>query len=187
MSATATANDLTLADLDDDFPTAKPGGYKTGDFELSALADGEYTFQIASAELKKNNTIFELKLELLTECQQAGGKIQHPYFFTKKDEKTGLYEKNIDKIGQLKKDLTALGFDVDNWTKENGRPFSVELPKTCLMLQGMRVVCKKKTGGKKNATEFYHNLYIDRRGEGDGLPEKIGAKELEEANVDPLG
>lgn len=186
MSATATANDLTLADLDDDFPTAKPGGFKSGDFDLSELKDGEYLFSIASAELKKNNTIFELTIELLTECPQAGGKIRKTYFFTKKDESSGLYVKNGDQIGQLKKDLGTLGFDVDNWTKENSRPFSVELPKTCLVLQAMRVVMQKKQGGKKNATEHYQNLYVAKRGEGDGKPEKIDAKYLEEANADPL-
>lgn len=178
------ANTVSLEDFDDDFPTAKPGGYKRGDFELDALTDGEYVFQIESAELK-SSSLFKLNLELVSEGPLAGGKIEHPYFFTKKNP-DGTYEKNADKIGQLKKDLTTLGFDVENWTKDNSRPFSVELPKTPLALAGMRIVVSKKTGGKKAGGGNYHNLYIERRGEGDGKPAKIGARELEEANFDPL-
>lgn len=183
--ATATANDVSLADFDDDFPSAKREGYKSGDFELKELKDGEYLFQVDSAEVK-NGKMFKLSLELLTECPQAGGKIEKCYFFTKKNKDSGLEEKNADQLAQVKEDLGKLGFDTENWTKENSRPFSVELPKVPEIIKGMRVVCNKKTGGKKNANEYYHNLYIVNRGDGDGKPEKIGAKELEDANFDPL-
>ena len=50
----------------------------------------------------------------------------------------------------------------------------------------MLVVMKNILVDKKATTENYHNLYVEKRGDGDGKPEKIGAKELEEANYDPL-
>lgn len=187
MSATATMGDATLADFDDDFVTAKPGGFKRGDFDLSELPDNDYEFNVVSAEIKKGGAIFELTLELLTECPQAGGKINQAYFFTKKNNQTGMQEKNLSEVGKVKADLAKLGFDTDNWTPETGRKFSTELPKVPLVIQGMRVVMTKKTGGKKSATENYHNLYVKGRGANDGKPEKIDAKYLEEANVDPLG
>ncbi len=181
--ATATAPAGDLADFDDDFPTAKKTYSGGGDFDLADLKDGEYEFDIASAEVK-SGPMFKFNLVMMSEGPHAGGKIEKCYFLTKKVD--GLAVKNERSVAELKEALSAIGFDVENWTKENGRLFSAELPKVVAMLGGMRVVAKKKQGGKKEGGGHFQNLDIVKRGSGDGKPEKIGAKELEEANADPF-
>lgn len=172
-----------LSDFDNDFTTATKKKFSNGDFDLSDLKDGEYEFDIASAELK-SGPMFKFNLVMMSEGPHAGGKIEKCFFLTKKED--GIPVKNERSLAELREALVNLGFDAENWTSENGRPFSKELPKAVVMLAGMRVVAKKKQGGKKNDGGHYQNLDFVKRGSGDGKPEKIGAKELEDASADPF-
>ncbi len=162
----------TLADFDDDFTTAtatRPGG----DFDLKDLPDGEYEFEVAACESKdtQSGPIVSMKLMILSDGKFAGKKVERAYFLTKKDE-GGARVKNENQIAELRKDLGVLGFDVENWTNANGRPFSKTLPEACRVMQGCGVKGKKKQNGK------FANLYLNERLATDGKPAKFGADEL---------
>lgn len=160
---------MGLADLDDEFETVKPPERKGGG-GLAALPDGDYTFAVKGAQAKdtKAGPMVQLDLEVLSGGGPFDGHAcEHLYFLKGKDGKT-----NEVALSQLKKDLETLGFDVPNWTKANGRPFSAQLELAFFVLAGVRFRGKKKTN------KGYANLYVEERATDDGRPATFGPDEL---------
>lgn len=176
---------MALEDFDDDFPTATA---TRGGLDLEKLPDGEYQVSVKALEVKEANDLISLKLEILSDGPHAGASVEKTYWMTQKNQQTGLKEKNERQMVELRKDLTALGFDPDNWTKQNSRPFSVEIRRAANAIPGVCFRAKKKQGGKKpSAPGHYQNLYVEERLPDDGKPLKFTTADLDEANVDPFG
>lgn len=174
----------TLADYEDAIDEIPAGGGSYGN-DLKTLPDGEYEFEIASGGAayksieKTGSELVELKLTLLSENpRQQGKKFNHAYWLTNKND-GGLNEVTV---GILKKDLKTLGFDVDNWTKANGRPFFGELKKALKILNGGGFAFK----AKKATKDKYAHLYINSRSETDGRPATFDAKSMEAAAKEPF-
>lgn len=161
-------------DFDDDFEGVPAGG---GQNDLKGLADGKYTLKITKADFKSiektGSQVVDISLEIVSDGPTCGKKYRHSYWLTNKDD-GGVNEVSV---GILKKDLTTLGFDVDQWKKANGRPFSGELKKAMKVAVGVEFAGKKTT----NASG-YPQLYIDNRGKTDGKPERFGVAELNAAD-----
>lgn len=176
----------TLADYEDAIDEIPAGGGSYGN-DLKTLPDGEYEFEIASggAAYKQiestESELVELKLTLLSENpRQQGKKFNHAYWLTNTAAKGGGL--NEVTVGILKKDLKTLGFDVDNWTKANGRPFFGELKKALKILNGGGFAFK----GKKVTKSGHANLYINSRSDTDGRPATFDAKSMEAAAKEPF-
>lgn len=177
---------MALDDYDDDFPTATAGRGNT--LDLAKLPDGEYTLAVKAMEVKEGTSagdIISLKLELLTDGPFFGSLVEKAYFMSKNEN--GIRVKNANQLVQVKDDLKRLGFDTDNWTKEQGRPFSREIKRACAVVVGVTFKGKKKQGGAKNGGGYYQNLYVNDRIPDDGKPEAFGPKEMDDANADPFG
>lgn len=174
----------TLTDFDDDFTTITNDN---GELDLSKLPDGEYEFAVQKYAVKETRSgpMVSMKLELLGEGRHGGSVVDRPYFLTQ--DEGGVRVKNGRDIAKLRDDLKLLGFDVDNWTKENSRPFSHEINRVAMVIVGVQFKATKKQGGKKSNGGFWQNLNFVARLTTDGKPEKFGVKELDEANVDPFG
>lgn len=146
--------------------------------KLDDLLDGEYNCAIEKAKLKhlvtKEMMVLELSLEILTPGRDQGSRVQHSVFVKRDPESQG-------RFAEL---LAILGFDVKEWKKDNGRPFSEEVIKIPVVLEGMRFHAKKSTSTSNNKT--YHNLFINKRDASDGKPSIIGPAELNVAQEDPL-
>lgn len=175
---------VDLEQFDDTFTTATPS-YGGSGLKLADIPDGDYEFAVKSCEIKDTakGPLVSIKLEILTTGPHEGGMVDHVYFLTKDEQ--GVRVKNDNQIAQLRKDLVTLGFDADNWKKENSRPLSVELARAAIAMPGICFHAKKTqnpSGGK-----IYHNLKINSRSADDGLPAKFGPKELEAAGKDPFG
>lgn len=158
-------------DLDSGFAKTKGTGVGGG---LAKLPDGEYTFEIDSAELARPNdktAIFRRKLIVLG-GEYDGTDVPGDIFLKHNGDAK---EMGLD---QLKKELRLLGFDVDDWRPPD-RSLGKELPKACAAMKGIRFVGKKKTNESNGKT--YHNLYVENRVEGDGKPAKFGPDELNKA------
>jgi hypothetical protein len=165
---------VSIADLDDDFTKAKEPQRKQGG-GLEALPDGEYEFHIDGGEVKETKAGPMVKLDLVVLAPGAphdGAKCEHTYFLTKNNGT----EKNENQIAQLKKDLATLGFDVDNWTRENQRPFSKQLDLALGIIGGVQFKGKKKANSSGQKT--FHNLYVNQRSATDGKPETFGPEQL---------
>lgn len=175
----------TLTDFDDDFTTVTGG--RTGEVDLKNLPDGEYEFAVKKYAVKDTSSgpLVSMKLEILGEGPNAGLLVDRAYFLTRVED--GIRVKNERQIAQLRDDLKLLGFDVDNWTKPNSRPFSAEVNRVGAVIVDVCLKAKKKQGGKKNDGTHYQNLDFVARSATDGKPEKFGAKEMDEANADPFG
>lgn len=154
---------FNLEDFDDDFV---PG---TGKASVENLSDGEYDFQIESGAFKviKDFAILELTVQVISGGKHAGDHFQHSLFVSDKE--------SASRVG---KDLKTLGFDCDDWTKAGGRPFSKELPKVTRCIKGVRFKGVKKTNKNEEKKKTYHNLYINKRLDTDGLPSKFGPEQL---------
>lgn len=177
----------TLTDFDDDFTTAT-GNARAGEIELSKLPDGEYEFAVKAFAVKDTSSgpMASMKLEIVSEGPFAGKVVDRPYFFTQENRDTGLREKNERALATLRDDLKVLGFDTDNWTKANGRPFSVEINRVGACVAD--VMLKAKKTSKVSGTKTYHNLFVNARlSDVDGKPVAFGPKEMEDANADPFG
>jgi len=159
--------------LDDDFETAcaqASSDRKAGGGNLDKLPDGEHTFVVTGCEFKVGKmVIFELHVavEMPDDRTYKGEKT---YFLRGKDGKP-----DTDAIGRLKCDLKVLGFDVDKWSKELGRPFSDELKKLNAVVKGLKFKGKKVQNGK------YVNVYVNARDEADGKPAVLDAAVIAEA------
>lgn len=164
----------SMADLDDDFDNTKPAGNRADG--LADLPDGEYEFTVVSGEQKetKAGPLIVFKLSVL-DGVHAGMEVEHNYFLMKKDGES--HVRNENQIAQLKKDLITLGFDVENWTKANERPFSTQLKLAMEVIRGVGFKGKKKQNGK------FANLYLNERSASDGLPATFGAAELSPAPI----
>lgn len=177
---------MALEDFDDDFTTTTA----TRD-DLSKLPDGEYEFAVKGMEVKDGDntgSLVELKVEVISDGEFRGSTAKKTYWLTQKNQQTGLREKNERQIVELRKDLTALGFDPEDWTKQNSRPFSVEIRRAAAAIPGVCFKGKKKQGGAKpQGGGYYQNLYVNERLPDDGKPLKFTVKDLDEANADPFG
>lgn len=169
----------TMDELDakaDDIPAGDGFGAK----DLKNLPDGEYQFEIKSAEFgptkKSGHQLFKMDCEVIDGAQK-GTVVQVPHFLT------GDKGVNEAGVGILRKDLGILGFDQDKWVRANNRTFSGELKKAALYMPGLRFKGKKVTNGQ------YANLYVNERLKTDGKPAAIGPAELDGAakeNEDPF-
>jgi hypothetical protein len=128
---------------------------------LDSLADGDYDFMIQGADLSRTEQKREPILRLELKTLLAGNVIEHVYFFRTQD--------NVDRLGA---DLCTLGFDADQWTSQNGRRFSAELPAAVARLTGVRFRGHKTTVVKDGKT--YHNLYVNARLAGTPMPGSSG-------------
>ena len=154
--------------LDDAFETSK--GRESGGGQLAKLPEGKHTFTVLSAEykIKPKAKVFVLKIAADVGAERFEGT--KDYFL---EGSSGVVDMNVDNV---KSDLTALGFDVDQWTRANQRPFSLELAKVGSVVGGIKFEGAKKTNAKDGKT--YVNIYINARCKDDGKPLKIGAAEL---------
>lgn len=147
--------------------------------------DGEYQFEVVSLAYRDNETaggLFELKTRIVGETPYHGYENKRAYFLTKKAEGGGR-EPNEDARKQLVGVLKSLGFDVDNWTRANGRPWSREFEKAAAAAPGLQFKGTLKRNGQ------YTNVFVKARdAAADGRPERLGAAELDAAaaaNKDP--
>lgn len=154
--------------------TAYPG-------DLKNLPDGEYKFSIHGAVSKtvkvnqEDRDIVEFTLEIISDGNNFGKKYRHTFWLIKSDG-----TKDEIAISRLNADLKKLGFDVENWKRAGGRPWSKELPKALKCCEGVGFIGRKVT--KNN----YPNLYINERSGEDGKPAKFDAAYLDAANRSPF-
>lgn len=145
--------------------------------QSASLPDGDYEVEIVSAGPKyheKSGDMFEFKLVVVGHEKYDGRKVDRTIFFDKKngtDEEKEEYK--AKKLQELKVDLKTLGFDVENWKKSTGRPFSQQLEAACTLMVGCKVKIRTKQNGE------FANVYINKRLE-DGKPAKFGAAEMAE-------
>jgi hypothetical protein len=124
---------------------------------IDTLADGDYDFSIQGAILDRTEKNREPILKLELKAAPGGNVIEHVYFFRTQDA--------IDRLGA---DLCTLGFDADQWTAQNGRRFSAELPAAVARLTGVRFRGHKTAVQKDGKT--FHNLYVNARLAGTPMP-----------------
>lgn len=154
---------------------AKP---KYGSEATQKLADGDYDVEITAGVPKdgeKSGPMVTILMVVLTAGKYAGWKIEKPYFLTKKSEDGDGRVRDERRLSELKSDLTTLGFDVQNWTAANKRPFGTQLKAACEVMKGMRLKVRKKQNGE------YANLYFNKRVENDGRPPVVGPDEMRAA------
>jgi hypothetical protein len=159
-----------LQGYNDAFVPADPlGNWKKAD----CLPDGVYDLEIKDARFKQvpPNLIVEMRLSVLTAGPHAGVEFQHSIFIND--------QQGADRFGRF---LGTLGFDVNNWKKDLGRPFSREAGRAMLVLPGLRAEAEKVTkAGEAGTGKAYHNLYFRKRLSTDGRPPTFGKAELDEA------
>lgn len=170
-------HDLTVWDEEYDRDGPKEGF--TGMMrELKDLDDGEYEFEITSAQTKqpKGNFICECGVKVMSPGAFCGEVFQWSHFLNDADG-AKFFAGNV---------LKKLGFDVDNWKKAKGRPFSQEFTKSLRLLPGLHFRGRKSKGGPKSSKpgEFFQNVYVGARAE-DGRPKQFGAAELDAAAPAP--
>jgi hypothetical protein len=172
----------SLTDFDDAATAVPAGGI---DKKMSALADGEYEFNIEKVVNKstKSGNLFTMHLMVMNEGVFAGKLIEHDYWLTGMNKDKTKEELREMTIGQLRADLGKLGFDEENWTVANNRKFFSEFLKAVLLMEGMRFK------GKVSKNKQYTNFNVVERILGDCQEAKIGEKELnaaEAANAVPI-
>ena len=141
---------------------------------MPGLPDGKYVLAFKEAELKEKNggIVILSRSATVIGGEKDGHEVSWDTWLVGKD---GV---DKDKIAQVRKELETLGFDVENWTRDNNRPFTSELKKALVAMVGMRFEGNKKSNKNANG-KVYHNLYIDARDKSDGKPEKLGQEEIE--------
>lgn len=164
---------MSLEDFDDDMETTTTA---------ADPKDGDYLFEVVSFDYRDNGGgVFEMKSRIVTEGPFEGYENKRTFFLTKKDGDSRVA--NEDARKQVVAALKSLGFDVENWTRANNRPWSQEFSKAKHAAAGLRFKGTLKRAGA------YVNVYIKGRdAKADGKPEKIGPKEIaeaHEANKDP--
>lgn len=146
----------------------------------ATVPDGDYTVEIKLAELRetKAGDVFSFKMVVLDDGPLSGKQIERALFLTPKGESEDERAENRKKkVGELKVDLATIGFDVDNWTKANNRPFGSQCELACRLMKGCKVQVRAKTNNN------YQNVYINKRLE-DGKPTKFGAAEMAAVQTD---
>lgn len=155
---------------------AKP---KYGSEATQKLADGDYDVEITAGIMKdteKSGPVVTILMVVLTAGKFAGWKIEKPYFLTKKGEDGEGRVRDERRMGELKSDLSTLGFDVQNWTAANKRHFGPQLKAACEVMKGMKLKVRKKQNGE------YANLYFNKRlADLDKMPAAIGPDEMKAA------
>lgn len=115
---------------------------------LSALADGDYDFEIVSAVLERTEKTKEVILRVGLKVN--GTLIENAYFF-----------RNQQAVDILGSDLCTLGFDTLEW-KPPARPFSHELGLAVPKLPGRKFRGKKVTkANDRDPAKPHHNLYVN--------------------------
>lgn len=137
------------------------------------LPDGDYEVQITTGLLKDGEygPIVTILMTVLGDGPQRGWQVEKTYFLTKKGEGDSGRIMDERKIGELKSDLSTMGFDVANWTAANNRPFSVQLDIAASVMKGMKLKVRKKQNDE------YANIYVNKRLE-DGKPAKLTAADM---------
>ncbi len=156
----------------DDIPT-KP---KHGSEQTAALPDGDYDVRITGGVLKDagGSDIFSFLGTVLTDGPYKGWKCERTVFLSKKsgtDEEKKAFK--VSKIGEILADFKTIGFDVENWTKANGRPRGEQMKVACNVMVG---VCVKVRKSHKNN---FTNVYINKRlANLDGMSPTFGEAEM---------
>lgn len=151
---------------------------KYGNEQTKALKDGEYDCKLTGAELKamgKDGTGTKFVFYgVVMSGEFAGWKCEREIILEKKDgtdEEKKAFARN--KMNEVMADLATIGFDVQNWTKANGRPRSEMLAIACDVLKDLCVKMRKKANGQ------YANVYINKRlANLDGREAVIGPEQM---------
>lgn len=165
---------MPFSDFDDE-AEAIPTKPQFASDQTKQMADGTYEVELRAGVKKEGESdIFVFAGTVLSDGPFRGWVLEKTIFFNKKsgtpEEKK---EHRSGKIGELKSDLSTLGFDVANWTKANNRPFADQLERACKLMKGLRVKMTKRT--KDN----FVNVYINKRlPDPNDKPEKFGAAEM---------
>jgi hypothetical protein len=165
----------------DDDDTGEGGGLplkaKYGNEQTKQLDDGEYEVRLTGAEIKpmgKDGGSKFVFYGVVVSGKWAGWKCEKDIFLDSNkgtDEEKKAFQRS--KMNDVLQDLASLGFDVQNWTKANGRPRSEMLPLACDVLKGLCVKVAKKT---KNG---YVNVYLNKRLPAlDGQKPTFGAEDM---------
>lgn len=168
----------TMIDEELDAASDAVSSERAGYGNIQKLPDGDHTFQVTDGELKKTAkaVVFTLKFSAAVgDAQYLGEKT----YWLKGNK--GVDERQIN---NLKADLKLLGFDVDNWTVANGRPFTAQLGLIKPLLPGLGFKGRKKTNPNQNDPKKpYVNIYLNERDADDGRPASFGAAEIEAASA----
>lgn len=141
---------------------------------MEKLPDGKYCITLTHSEFVDLAKFYKFTLQYAVEVSDQETINSKKEFLIFKDDE----EKAMRNIQDLKATLKTIGFDVDNWTKANGRAFSDEFTKARPAIVGCQVMATKKKNGE------YVNVYFDKRILGDdgkpvdGKPLEIGAAEI---------
>jgi hypothetical protein len=163
---------MPFGDFDEDFEkeTSKR------EYAKAEIPDDDYDCEVKSVELRetKAGDVFSFKLTILKDGPFKGKALEKAIFLAGKgeteEEKAEFHRKRVK---ELKVDLATLGFDVDNWTKANGRSFGSQCELACSLARGCHVAVRVKTNGT------FQNVYLNKRlADKDGKPAKFGAVEM---------
>lgn len=163
---------MGFGDFDEDFE--KESSKK--EYQKAEIPDGDYDVEIKLMELRetKAGDVFSFKMTILKDGPLKGKQIEKPIFLAGKgetDEERDEFHRK--RVKELKVDLATLGFDVDNWTKTNNRPFGSQCELACSLAKGCHVSIRVKTNNN------FQNVYINKRlSDADGKPAKFGAAEM---------
>lgn len=158
------------------------------DAKLAKLPDGKYEFEVSGSSWDKiKDGLYKLTVNLNLICPDLpewdGKTVNKEYWVNLNGGKTEeeSRERAQRSIGFIMADFLTLGFDSDQWTPANGRPFSREITKAARHLIGIRFAGAKatKTGDQKGVA--FRSIYINKRLP-DDRPEKFGPEEI---NSDP--
>jgi hypothetical protein len=161
---------MSFDNFEDDFegqPSKRPSNKAT-------VPDGDYTVEVQSAELRdtKAGEVFSVKMTILDDGPLFSKQIEKAIFLVGKGEtEQEKAENRKRRVGDMKADLATIGFDVDNWTRANGRPFGAQVGTACVLMIGCKLKVRAKTSND------YQNIYINKRLE-DGKPAKFGKAEM---------
>jgi len=141
---------------------APEGGITPGP---ESLPDGEYDFQITSADVEKTKKsgmpILRMGLRVVGGALD-GRTLERASFLDK--------QKGINRLGA---DLITLGFDADTWTMAHGKSFGDELRAAIQRLAGVTFSGKKVTSDDVDQNgDHYHNIYINSLTRLAGMPQR---------------
>ncbi len=167
---------------DDDNGDPTPVKPRYGNEQTKALKDGDYDVKLTHAEMKAmgkdtSDSKFVFYGVIVSDGPFNGWKCEKEILLDKKggdgvtDEMKNEHRRN--KTSELLGDFRTIGFDVENWTKANGRPRSEQIPVACDVLKGVYVKMTKRTKGA------FTNVYINKRlANLDGMSPTFGEAEM---------
>ena len=139
---------MSLDQFDSDFTPYLPGRTPG----LDSLADGEGIYEIVDCDLfvtkGTGDTVFKMGVKVLS--GPSKGNVAE----------TVRVLRGSDDARRLGSDLLALGFDCQNWTVANGKPFSKMLPEAIQVMAGItfkgaKVSGEGRTGNRWHALNIY--------------------------------